>query len=170
MSIIQTFLRDVLDMAHWNLPVDNEGIERTLRDAVASGRLVPVINREWCSLGRVSRPDPAPPPWFTSGPYDPATQQARKPKSIVVDYDPGGRELTFQTVEDARIKPLLTGTVYPILIDEFGGKIDDEFARRFGAAILNCLALFKPELKELMPVTEQPVVLPDKARPASPKE
>lgn len=71
-------------------------------------------------------------------------------------------------MEDTRLKPLLTGTVYPILLDDFGGKIDDEFARRFGAAILNCLALFKPELKSLMSVTEQPIALLDKTPPQPP--
>ena len=89
----------------------------------------------------------------------------RKPKSLVVDFDPENRELTFQTVEDSKLRPLLTGTVYPILLDDFGGKIDDEFARRFGVAILNCLALYKPELKTLMNVTEQPMERPGDAPP-----
>jgi hypothetical protein len=94
----------------------------------------------------------------------------RQAKSIVVNYDPGNRELSFQTVEETRLKPLLTGTVCPILLDEFGGKIDDEFARRFGVAILNCLALFKPELKDLMSVTEQPIAPLDDTPPAASKE
>ncbi len=81
----------------------------------------------------------------------------RPPKSVVVGYDAQNRELTFQTVEDSKLRSLLTGTVYPILLDDFGGRIDDEFARRFGVAILNCLALFKPDLKSLMDVTEQPI-------------
>ncbi|EEA02731.1 conserved hypothetical protein [Burkholderia sp. H160] len=91
-------------------------------------------------------------------------------KSIVVNFDAANRELTFQTVEDARLKPLLTGTVYPILLDDFGGKIDDEFARRFGVAILNCLALYKPELKLLMSVTEQPIAPRDKTPPEPPAD
>jgi len=92
----------------------------------------------------------------------------KQPKSIVVNYDQANKELTFQTIDDASLKPLLTGTVYPILLDDFGGKIDDEFARRFGVAILNCLALFKPELKVLMSVTEQPILPPDRTPPAPP--
>lgn len=91
----------------------------------------------------------------------------RKPKSIVVSYSPDNRELTFQTVEDSRLQPMLTGTVYPILLDDFGGQIDDEFARRFGVAILNCLALYKPELKALMSVTEQPISPPDRTPPTA---
>jgi hypothetical protein len=89
----------------------------------------------------------------------------RPPKSIVVGYDAENRELTFQTVEDAKLRSLLTGTVYPILLDDFGGRIDDEFARRFGVAILNCLALYKPELKPLMSVTEQPMERPGSTPP-----
>ena len=92
----------------------------------------------------------------------------KQPKSIVVDYDQANKELTFQTIDDVSLKPFLTGTVYPILLDDFGGTIDDEFARRFGVAILNCLALFKPELKTLMSVTEQSILPPDRTPPASP--
>jgi hypothetical protein len=81
----------------------------------------------------------------------------RPPKSIVVGYDPENRELTIQMVDEAPLKPLLTGTVFPILLDDFDCKIDDEIARRFGVAILNCLAKFKPELRPLMSsVTQEP--------------
>ncbi|TKC92557.1 hypothetical protein FAZ69_02485 [Trinickia terrae] len=101
---IQAFVSEQLNVAHWNLPTDNAGIERTLKDAIASGRLVPIINREGNFSGRVSRPTPAPLRWPTtggggswkrsaylfppgttsfngepvlSGPYDPATQAAQ---------------------------------------------------------------------------------------------
>jgi hypothetical protein len=43
---IQSFLRDTLNVVHWNQPTDNAGVERALRDTVSSGRLVPVVNRE----------------------------------------------------------------------------------------------------------------------------
>ena len=60
LDVIRSFLCDLLDVAHWNLPADNEGIEKALREAVASGRLVPVIDRERRALARVTRPDCAP--------------------------------------------------------------------------------------------------------------
>jgi hypothetical protein len=63
---VRSFLRELLYVAHRNLPNDNEGIERALRDAVASGRLVPVVNRDWRGLDRVSRPSPAPERWPAS--------------------------------------------------------------------------------------------------------
>jgi hypothetical protein len=64
---IRSFLRDTLNVVHWNQPTDNPGVERALRDMVSSGRLVPVVNREWRSLGRVSRPTPEPQRWPSSG-------------------------------------------------------------------------------------------------------
>lgn len=64
---IQSFLRDTLNVVHWNQPTDNAGVERALRDTVSSGRLVPVVNREWRSLGRVAKPAPAPQRWPSGG-------------------------------------------------------------------------------------------------------
>ncbi|NML98414.1 hypothetical protein HHL24_10670 [Paraburkholderia sp. RP-4-7] len=104
---IQSFLRDTLNVVHRNLPSDNAGVERMLREAVADGRLVPVLNHGYAYSCRVSRPTPAPLRWpsyggggmvratsygsswassssalfdgepILSGPYDPATQAAR---------------------------------------------------------------------------------------------
>ncbi|MGF6610656.1 hypothetical protein OKW45_005578 [Paraburkholderia sp. WSM4175] len=104
---IQTYVRDALGLAHWNLPTDNASIERVLRQAVKDGRLVPVVHRDRRSaLGHVYSPTPAPlrwpssgggggtywsrspnlfPPGITSfngepvlsGPYDPATWESR---------------------------------------------------------------------------------------------
>lgn len=103
---IQTYVRDALNVARWNLPTDNESIERALRQAVTAGRLVPVVHRDRRSvLGRAYSPAPAPLRWpssggggsfaratswasygagsvfngepILSGPYDPGTQEAR---------------------------------------------------------------------------------------------
>lgn len=64
---IQSFLRESLNVAHWDLPADNAEVQRMLREAVAAWRLVPDINRERCPLSRVSRPTPAPLRWPSSG-------------------------------------------------------------------------------------------------------
>ncbi|WP_204117436.1 hypothetical protein [Paraburkholderia sp. C35] len=67
LDVVRSFLTEVLSVAHWHLPVDNEGIRRALTGAVTSGQLVPVINREWRALPRVMRPNPAPEKWPSSG-------------------------------------------------------------------------------------------------------
>jgi hypothetical protein len=60
---IRSFLTDALNVVLWNLPTDNAEVERMLRQAVRHGRLVPVVNREYGSLRRVSRPTPGPLRW-----------------------------------------------------------------------------------------------------------
>jgi hypothetical protein len=92
----------------------------------------------------------------------------RKPSSIVVNFDAEKAELTFHTVEDSRLEPILPRMAYPILLSDFGGRIDDEFARRFGVAILSSLALFKPGLAELMDVTFQEMPDLDRKPPDAP--
>ncbi|MEM5387557.1 hypothetical protein VSR68_28710 [Paraburkholderia phymatum] len=57
---IGSFLSQHLNVAHWNLPTDNAGIERALKQAVRNEMLVPVINRDWRSLPQTYRPMPVP--------------------------------------------------------------------------------------------------------------
>ncbi|MEX3933514.1 hypothetical protein AB4Y32_17195 [Paraburkholderia phymatum] len=67
-NAICSFLSDHLNVVHWNLPTDNAGIERALKQAVRDGLLVPVVNRDWRSLPMTFRPTPAPLRWLsTSG-------------------------------------------------------------------------------------------------------
>lgn len=44
----------------------------------------------------------------------------------------------------------------PILLDEFDYRIDDEFARRFGAAMLNLIATGQPCIEKYVSVTLEP--------------
>ncbi|MEX3930590.1 hypothetical protein AB4Y32_02025 [Paraburkholderia phymatum] len=60
---IRSFLSNQLNFVHWDLPTDNAGIERALKQAVHDGMLVPVINRDWRSLPMTFRPTPAPLRW-----------------------------------------------------------------------------------------------------------
>jgi hypothetical protein len=60
---IRSFLSDQLNLVHWELPTDNAGIERALKQAVRDGMLVPVINRDWRSHPMTFRPTPAPLRW-----------------------------------------------------------------------------------------------------------
>ncbi|POR48221.1 hypothetical protein B0G62_115104 [Paraburkholderia eburnea] len=64
---VQAFVRDSLSLAHWNLPTDNAGVRRLLCDAVAAGKLVPVVNREYYGLPRVAQSDPVPQRWPATG-------------------------------------------------------------------------------------------------------
>jgi hypothetical protein len=128
---VQSFLRDLLYVPHWNLPKSNADVERILRRAVADGWLVPIVNRESRSLGRVSRPTPAPEGWPTeagggggrrsaylfppgttsfegepvlSGQYDPLTREAQilAARGSMTASNGGGKPLgVLETVADA---------------------------------------------------------------------
>jgi hypothetical protein len=63
---IKTFLRDSLNIAHWNMPKDNADIRRILCQAVADNRLIPIIDRDYEGLPRVALPDPVPLRWPSS--------------------------------------------------------------------------------------------------------
>jgi hypothetical protein len=67
LSAIQSFVRDSLNVVHWQQPTDNAGVRRMLCDAVASGRLIPVVNREYQGVSRVAQPSPAPQSWPSLG-------------------------------------------------------------------------------------------------------
>jgi hypothetical protein len=67
LNAIKTFLRDALNVAHWNMPKDNEDIRRMLCKAVSDTRLIPIIDREYIGRSRVALPDPAPQRWPATG-------------------------------------------------------------------------------------------------------
>jgi hypothetical protein len=48
----------------------------------------------------------------------------------------------------------------PILLDDFDFRLDDEFARRLGVAMLNAIALGQPDIKQYMTVTQEPIERP----------
>ena len=83
------------------------------------------------------------------------------PYSVVLTYDEQLEKFNVQTVDPSKLAPLLTGRLeMPILLDEFDHGVDDEFARRLGVAMLNLIALGKPELKQYMSVTPGPIPRP----------
>ncbi len=80
------------------------------------------------------------------------------PYSVVLSYAEDRQMLTVQTVDPVELAPLVAGKLeMPILLDEFNFKLDDEFARRLGVAMLNLIALGKPEIKQYMCVTPEPI-------------
>ncbi|NPT55879.1 hypothetical protein [Paraburkholderia elongata] len=83
------------------------------------------------------------------------------PRSVVLNYDQGSQRLNVQLVEPARLVPILTGIfAVPILLDEFDFRLDDEFARRLGVAMLNAIALGQPDIKQYMTVSQEPIDRP----------
>jgi hypothetical protein len=82
------------------------------------------------------------------------------PYSVVLTYAEDRERFTVQTIDPAKLAPLVAGKIeMPILLEEHDFKLDDEFARRLGVAMLNLIALGQPEIKQYMSVTQTP---PDK--------
>jgi hypothetical protein len=85
-------------------------------------------------------------------------------RSVVLNYDEDSQRLNVQLVHPAKLAPLLAGVfTVPILLDDFDFKLDDEFARRLGVAMLNAIALGQPEIKQYMTVTQHPIDRPSEA-------
>lgn len=97
---IRSFLSDWLKVAYWNLPTDNAGIERALKQAVEDGTLVPVVDRDHRNTQRTFRPTPAPLYWPQSGggsvpvrvwDYGPSSALASGEPVLSGPYDPVSR-------------------------------------------------------------------------------
>ncbi|WP_322054142.1 hypothetical protein [Paraburkholderia bannensis] len=83
------------------------------------------------------------------------------PYSVVLTYSEDRQQLTVQTVEPARLAPLVAGNIeLPILLDDYEFKLDDEFARRLGVAMLNLIALGQPDIQQYISVTQEPIGKP----------
>jgi hypothetical protein len=78
--------------------------------------------------------------------------------SVVLTYAEDRQMMIAQTVDPAKLSPLVAGKLeMPILFDEFDFKLDDEFARRLGIAVLNLIALGQPEITQHMTATQEPI-------------
>ncbi|HEX7910966.1 MAG TPA: hypothetical protein VF534_23150 [Paraburkholderia sp.] len=85
------------------------------------------------------------------------------PRSVVLNYDQDSQRLNAQFVDPAKLARLLAGTfTVPILLDDFDFRLDDEFARRLGGAMLNAIALGQPEIKQYMTVAQEPIDRPSR--------
>ncbi|MBR7996697.1 hypothetical protein KDX08_30045 [Burkholderia cenocepacia] len=77
------------------------------------------------------------------------------PYSIVLTFT--GDNFDVQAVEQKKVAPVTAGALtIPIVLDDFDHKLDDEFARRLGVAMLNLIALGQPDIKQYMTVTQDP--------------
>jgi len=83
------------------------------------------------------------------------------PYSVVLTYIEDRQEFAVQAIDRAKLAPVVAGTLEaPILLDEHNFRLDDEFARRLGVAMLNAIALGRPEIKQYMTVTQEPIERP----------
>ncbi|MFM0598344.1 MULTISPECIES: hypothetical protein [Paraburkholderia] len=79
-------------------------------------------------------------------------------RSIVLNYDEDTQRLNVQLVDPAKLAPLLVGAFKaPIPLDDFDFRLDDEFARRLGVAMLNLISLGQPAIKSYMTATQHPI-------------
>ncbi|KIP13432.1 hypothetical protein KY49_739 [Burkholderia sp. MSHR3999] len=63
LEAVRSFLSEFLNVAHWDLPTDNAGVEHALRNAVANEKLVPIVNRDQSISVSAFRPTPGPERW-----------------------------------------------------------------------------------------------------------
>ena len=78
----------------------------------------------------------------------------KKPRCVVIAYDEDNNAIETCTVDREAIEQVRKASmIMPWSIDEYGGKLDDEFARKLGGASLLLLAIQQPELKPLIAVT-----------------
>jgi hypothetical protein len=79
------------------------------------------------------------------------------PYSVILTYVEDKQMLSVRAIEPEKIAPLLMNKLeLPILLEEFDFRLDDEFARRLGVAVLNVLSLGQPEIRQYMSVTNDP--------------
>ena len=84
------------------------------------------------------------------------------PYSVVLTYAEDRQMMIVQAVDPAKLAPLVAGKLeMPILFDEFDFKLDDEFARRLGVAMLNLIALGQHEIMQYMTATQEPILRSD---------
>jgi hypothetical protein len=85
-------------------------------------------------------------------------------RSIIIDFSAEDARLLVYPVEREKTQPIIADALeIPILFDESAAQVgdryllDDEFARRFGVAMLNLLALSYPELKQDITASQAPI-------------
>jgi hypothetical protein len=85
-------------------------------------------------------------------------------RSIIVNYSPDDQRISVYGVDKAKTETITAGALEaPIFLEEEAHKegaeykLDDEFARRLGVAMLNVLALSYPDLRPLITATNAPL-------------
>ncbi|MGF6773977.1 hypothetical protein P3T18_006491 [Paraburkholderia sp. GAS199] len=80
------------------------------------------------------------------------------PYSVVVTYSEDPQQLTMQAVDSAKLAPLVAASMaVPFFYGDEEVEFDDELARQLGVAMLNVIALGRPEVKKLLKLTQHPM-------------
>jgi hypothetical protein len=81
------------------------------------------------------------------------------PYSVVVTFTEDPRRLTMQAVDAAKLAPIVADKMAVPFFwgDDDECTIDDEMARQLGVAMLNVIALGRPEIKRLLSLTQHPI-------------
>ncbi|MFM0014439.1 hypothetical protein PQR46_15030 [Paraburkholderia sediminicola] len=86
------------------------------------------------------------------------------PYSMVLTYTEDPKQLIMQAVDSARLATVVRGVMeVPFFLDDEEFKFDDELARQLGVAMLNTIALGRPDIKQHLNVTQQPIDEPTSA-------
>ncbi|NPT55880.1 hypothetical protein [Paraburkholderia elongata] len=86
------------------------------------------------------------------------------PYSMVLTYTEDPKQLIMQAVNSARLAPVVRGIMeVPFFLDDEEFKFDDELARQLGVAMLNTIALGRPDIKQHLNVTPHPIDKPNSA-------
>jgi hypothetical protein len=85
-------------------------------------------------------------------------------RSVVIDFSPADDSISVYPVERTEVESIMAHALkFPVFFDEEAARVgdafalDDEFARRLGASILNALALSYPNLKAILATTNGPI-------------
>lgn len=94
-------------------------------------------------------------------------------RSVIVDFSPDDESISIYPVDRVEVEKVVAHALkFPVFFDEVAARgdhgylLDDEFARRFGAGILNALALSYPDLKKIIATTNEPVPRVPKVNPS----
>ncbi|MFW6855419.1 hypothetical protein ACODYM_29430 [Burkholderia gladioli] len=80
-----------------------------------------------------------------------------KQQCVIARWDPETQAVTFCQVDVSAVQGAVDGAFnIDLPIDEFGGAVTDELARKLGTGMVNLLALSNPDLKALNKTTQVP--------------
>lgn len=83
------------------------------------------------------------------------------PYSVILTCAEDQQRFIVHAVDQTRIATVTAGQLeMPILLDSFDYRLDDEFARRLGVAMLNLIALGQPDIRQYISVTQEPIDKP----------
>ena len=80
------------------------------------------------------------------------------PYSMVLTYTEDPKQLIMQAVDSAKLATVVRGVMeVPFFLDDEEFKFEDELARQLGVAMLNTVALGRPDIKQHLNVTQHPI-------------